>query len=270
MSLPVPGLDWTLTVQREWREVIRPVVNVYGWILLVALATAVIASLAATWSVRDLVAGWQVLIQFSLAPAGHGALLEDSSRLRRLPLEFQDVMRRIAAMARRLDSETRAREQLLRELESRVQERTRELEAALEAVKSADRAKSAFLATVTHELRTPLTALRTDVETLGNPDANLSDEDRRQTAQAIDEQIDEVSHMITGIVDLARGARPVEQSEPLRLDDVAADVVARARSRRPTAVIELDTEEAPMVGDALRLELELPPSVLLLALGPDL
>jgi two-component system sensor histidine kinase MprB len=103
-------------------------------------------------------------------------------------------------------------------------------------------------------LRTPLTALRTDVETLGDPTANLSDEDRRQTAQAIDEQIDEVSHMITGIVDLARGARPVEQSEALRLDDVTADVVARARSRRPAAVIELDTEEAPMVGDPLRLE----------------
>ena len=166
MSLPVPGLDWTLTVQRQWSEVIRPVVNVYGWILLVALATALIASLAATWSVRDLVAGWQALIQFSLAPAGHSALLEDSSRLRRLPLEFRDVMRRLAEMARRLDSETRKREELLRELESRVQERTRELEEALEAVKSADRAKSAFLATVTHELRTPLTSIITGTRLL--------------------------------------------------------------------------------------------------------
>ncbi len=115
-------------------------------------------------------------------------------------------------------------------------------------------AQDQLVADAAHELRTPLTALRTDVETLGDPNANLSDEDRRQTAKAIDEQIDEVSHMITGIVDLARGARPVEQSEPLRLDDVAADVVARARSRRPAAVIDLDTEEAPMIGDPLRLE----------------
>jgi two-component system sensor histidine kinase MprB len=60
--------------------------------------------------------------------------------------------------------------------------------------------------------------------------------------------------MITSIVDLARGARPVEHSEPLRLDDLAADVVARARSRRPTATIELDSAEAPMIGDPLRLE----------------
>ena len=126
-----------------------------------------------------------------------------------------------------------------------------QLLAGLEESRSA---QDQLVADAAHELRTPLTALRTDVETLGDPTANLSDEDRRQTAQAIDEQIDEVSHMITGIVDLARGARPVEQSEALRLDDITADVVARARSRRPAAVIELDTEEAPMVGDPLRLE----------------
>ena len=166
MSVEVPGLDWTLTVQREWRDVVRPVLNVYGWILLVALATALIASLFATWSVRDLLAGWQALIQFSLAPSGHGALLENSSRLRRLPLEFRDVMRRLAEMARRLDSETRKREQLLRELESRVQERTYELEQAMLAAKSADRAKGAFLATVTHELRTPLTSIITGTRLL--------------------------------------------------------------------------------------------------------
>lgn len=115
-------------------------------------------------------------------------------------------------------------------------------------------AQDQLVADAAHELRTPLTALRTDVETLGDPTANLSDEDRRQIAQALDTEIDEVSRMITSIVDLARGARPVEQSESLRLDDLVADVVARARSRRPEAVIELDTQEAPMVGDPLRLE----------------
>lgn len=115
-------------------------------------------------------------------------------------------------------------------------------------------AQDQLVADAAHELRTPLTALRTDVETLGDPTADLSDDDRRQIAQALDKEIDEVSRMITSIVDLARGARPVEQSEPLRLDDLVADVVARARSRRPEAVIELDTQEAPMIGDPMRLE----------------
>ncbi|MSO46710.1 MAG: ATP-binding protein [Thermoleophilia bacterium] len=60
--------------------------------------------------------------------------------------------------------------------------------------------------------------------------------------------------MITGTVDLARGARPVEQSEPLLLDDLVADLVARAHSRHPAAIIDLDSEAAPYVGDQARLE----------------
>lgn len=159
MTTAVPGTTWDLTVQREWRDVIRPVIHVYSWILLVTVLTALIASLFAAWSVRDLVEAWQALSRFSVAPAGRAGLLEGFSQQRRLPLEFRDVMARLEEMSRRLESETRQREELLRELESRVRERTRELEGAMQAARAAERAKGAFLATVTHELRTPLTAI---------------------------------------------------------------------------------------------------------------
>ena len=126
--------------------------------------------------------------------------------------------------------------------------------ALLAGLEEARLAQDQLVADAAHELRTPLTALRADVETLGNPQSALSVEDRQQLAVALDREIDEISQLITSIVDLARGARPVEQSEPLRLDDLAADVVARARARRPEAVIELDTETSPYVGDPVRLE----------------
>jgi signal transduction histidine kinase len=165
VSVPVEGTDWVLTLQQHWRRVMDPVVTVHAWALVVGLGTAAVAALFTTWSLRGLLRAWQDMIAFSRSPTTQSQLLDQAVSLR-LPQEFRELLQNLSLMSRRLASDQQQREALLARLEQSVKERTHDLQVALVKAQTADRAKSAFLATVSHELRTPLTSLITGMRLL--------------------------------------------------------------------------------------------------------
>lgn len=226
LSVPVPDTAWTLTVQREWGDVLSPITNGYIWTLGVAFVTTLIASFFATWSIRDLLQAWRNLIGFSRAPSIQLQLLEDSTRLD-LPQEFRELLHNLEAMARRLVSEQEQRERLLQELEARVVERTRDLGEALVLAQAADRAKSSFLATVSHELRTPLTSIITGIALLKLKAAGKSEAELR-TLTTLEKSSQVLMTVISDVLDYSRleaGGVQIE-NRPFFPAEILTDVVS--------------------------------------------
>jgi signal transduction histidine kinase len=140
------------------------------------------------------------------------------------------------------------------ELEVRVRERTRELEAA-------NRAKSAFVATMSHELRTPLNSLLILAGLLrDNADRNLSPR-QVQYATTIHSAGSDLLALINEMLDLARiesGAMAPPELSPVALAEVAARLengfVQLAREKALDFRVTLQDAPAEMRTDARRLQ----------------
>jgi phosphoserine phosphatase RsbU/P len=128
----------------------------------------------------------------------------------------------------------RALDDLSRELELKVQQRTAELEQANQRLQELDRLKSEFVATVSHELRTPMTSIRSLSESLlsGLESGNLDLETQRQILAIIVQENQRLSRLINQILDLSKieAGEMTWQLELLDLGDVAVQAVASNRA----------------------------------------
>jgi two-component system sensor histidine kinase MprB len=89
-----------------------------------------------------------------------------------------------------------------------------------------------LVADASHELRTPLTTLRTNIEVLGRGH-DLSAEERDRIVADLTGQLEDLTDLVGDLVDLARDESVDVVLEPLRLDEIAQEVVARAQRQRP-------------------------------------
>jgi two-component system sensor histidine kinase MprB len=95
--------------------------------------------------------------------------------------------------------------------------------------------QSRLVADASHELRTPLTSVRTNIEFLER--APTLDQSERQALLAETRQeLEELTDLVTEMVELATDTRTVEPIVEVDLDDVAADVAERFRRRTGRSV----------------------------------
>jgi two-component system sensor histidine kinase MprB len=146
------------------------------------------------------------------------------------------------------------------DLSRRVEERGRDelsrlagsFNTMLGALEDALRSQRQLVADASHELRTPLTSLRTNVELLVRPGA-LDDGERARALRDVGEQIEELTALVTDVVELARDGEPRLEEEDVRLDLLVEDAVERARRHAPGIVFRADLEECLVTGVPDRL-----------------
>jgi two-component system sensor histidine kinase MprB len=124
----------------------------------------------------------------------------------------------------------------------------------LDALERSVEAQRHLVADASHELRTPLSSLRANVQTLEHAE-RLPAEERAGLRADILQELEELTSLVADIVELARGAKPGELVDDVRVDEIVEAVVARARARAPDGLtLDVATEPTLVHGEPERIQ----------------
>ena len=126
----------------------------------------------------------------------------------------------------------------------------------IEIARRSDELKSALLESVSHDLRTPLASIRAAAGTLRDPEVQLSVEDQRASADAIDAEAEHLNRLVTNLLDLSRieGGALQADRKAFELDDLVRRTVDRLRSRLAERHVTLALDAPPVDVDATFLD----------------
>jgi two-component system, OmpR family, sensor histidine kinase MprB len=229
LTFPIPFSFGGQTLAAQMARPLGPVDNILSDLRLVLLL------LCAGGIVLAFVLG-RVAARRVLAP------LAEVTQTARVIGETDDLSRRIVVHA---DDE-------VGQLARRFNQMLERLESSRLALDDSVRAQRQLVADASHELRTPVTSLRTNIEVLlAVPD--LDEEERRQMLSDVVEQSEELSALVGDLIELARGDLPEGAAEPLRLDTLVEESIARGHRHSPNIRFVADLQPVVVEGFADRL-----------------
>jgi signal transduction histidine kinase len=205
-----------------------------------------------------------VLTGFASVESAIAALQEGAYDYLVKPCDIDNMkhtIRRGVEHRRLMLAEQKARgdlEQLNRDLEERIKERTAQLMIVNEELSEANRAKDVFLATLSHELRTPLTPVVGWIKLLRS--GSLDQKGVAQALDAIERNAWLQSRLIDDLLDTSRIATGKLHFEPSPTDlnqavSAALDTVkASAAAKQIDLAIHLDPSPLVVMGEPVRLQ----------------
>ena len=121
----------------------------------------------------------------------------------------------------------------------------RSFNATLDALERSAEAQRHLVADASHELRTPIASLRANIQVLQDAD-QLPEADRESLRADIIAELDELTALVGDVVELARGSKPSDVVDDVRIDQIVRALVERAERR---------------AGDGVALRVSLQPTV---------
>jgi two-component system sensor histidine kinase MprB len=128
------------------------------------------------------------------------------------------------------------------------------LEQSMGALDESVHAQRQLVADASHELRTPVTSIRTNIEILQQQGGHMGPEDQSRLLGDVVEQIEDLTHLVNDLIDLARGDEPYGETEDVRLDLLIEEVVERARRTAAPGLLRMELEPTIVSGVPARLE----------------
>jgi two-component system sensor histidine kinase MprB len=123
----------------------------------------------------------------------------------------------------------------------------------LDALERSVEAQRQLVADASHELRTPIASLRANIQVLEDED-RLSPGDRAALRADIVAELDELTALVADVVELARGAKPEQAHDDVRLDLIVSEQVDRAQRRAGAdASFQAQVEPTVVTGEPERI-----------------
>jgi two-component system, OmpR family, sensor histidine kinase MprB len=135
---------------------------------------------------------------------------------------------------------------------SELKRLARSFNQTLDALERSIVAQQHLIADASHELRTPMAALRSNIQIFLESD-KLPQGEREELQEAIIAELDELTQVVADVLELARGAAPSEHTEPIELDQIVDEAIARTRRRAATLEFDIDLQPTTIVNSPDRV-----------------